>query len=137
MADKDFDTELPDSEERVFNRNAYSAVPAGFKKEDGLLYWNDQQIELPGRLWGTFLYKEMFIVVCAPDSSMSNFFGFDLFGNKIWVIDPVPHPAGTPAYQFVKWSKKLNTLLTLEGRGEFELDYKTGRIMRQVSGPEK
>lgn len=126
-----------DSVEDLVNGKASSEIPSGYKIQNGCLYWGDKCLDLPGVVWETFLYKNIFIVTCKPRSSLANVSGFDLKGNRVWTIAPVPYPAGTPAYQFVRWSAKWNALLVLEGRGEFELDFETGKILRQVSGSEK
>lgn len=120
-----------------FNKNARHFIPEGYCVKEKKLYWKDEERLLPDLIWQTFFYENILIVICDPGCSRSNAFGFDLQGNQIWRIDPVPYPEGNPAYQVVRWSHIFNAVVTLNGSGEFELDYKTGKILRQISGPEK
>lgn len=120
-----------------FNKKARNYIPDGYSVKEKKLYWKDKELQLPDLIWQTFFYDGILIIICDPDSVRSNVFGFDLHGNQIWQIDPVPYSEGNPAYQIIRWIGEYDAVVALNGRGDFELDHKTGKILRQLSGPEK
>lgn len=113
-------------------------IPEGYSLKDDCLYWHDRKLDLPGEYYGAIVVNGVFIFTCNPTSSKSNVFGFDLQGNMLWTIDPVsydvPYPAwgGAGAYQAPEWNDYCNAIVVYSLLGMYELDLKTGHIVRQI-----
>lgn len=113
-------------------------IPEGYSLKDDCLYWHDRKLDLPGTYSGAMVINGIFIYTCDASSSQSNVFGFDLLGNKLWVIDPVPYLVPDPdwgtarAYQGPMWNDFYNAIVVCSLLGMYELDPKTGHIVRQI-----